>query len=546
MTGDDERGARWPARLLTKGNRDLARDRIWTWTLPALAARLPDGSTVRTCPAAGICALACYAREGTYKIPTVRARHLLNLRYTLEDLGGWQDAIIRELAHRRFADSVRVRIHDGGDFYSLLWGWPACGAMLRPSSRGRRIRRFCGGVALWLDVDLRLRARECMRAFAVKMPSGSRYWTVLDERWEPVPVADRFLRELRFGRDRAESTTEAYARSVALFLRWCGQTGRDWTTAVGEMGLFITWLTYAPSGEQPSRVAAGPGAAVRSARRINRVLVAVRGFISFAVVDGAAPEWVLGALYELASRRDLPIEAQGEDGRLALRMRSRHRLNEPETNVDRASDQEIVALFAACRSARDRLIVLLLSRAGLRRGAVAGLRREDMHFAPDNGVLGCAVAGAHVHVVRRENANGAWAKSRRPYAVPADFMVVQAYDQYVLERHEHGAAGASDFVLVNLFRAPIGGPMTPDAIGDLIERLAVRAELGRRITPHMLRHGFGSNLADAGASLDEIQTLLGHAHAGSAKPYLHPDIARLRAAVERVSTPRAIAGQVAR
>ncbi|HEV2640056.1 MAG TPA: hypothetical protein VGX23_33285 [Actinocrinis sp.] len=118
MPGDDERGARWPARLLTNGNRDLARDRIWTWSLPALAARLPDGSTVRTCPAAGICALACYAREGTYKIPSVRARHLLNLRYTIEDLGGWQDAMIRELAHRRFANGVRVRIHDGGDFYS--------------------------------------------------------------------------------------------------------------------------------------------------------------------------------------------------------------------------------------------------------------------------------------------------------------------------------------------------------------------------------------------------------------------------------------------
>lgn len=111
----------WPARLLTNGNRDLARDRIWTWTLPALAARLADGSTVRTCPAAGICALACYAREGTYRIPSVRARHLLNLRYTLEDLGGWRDAMIRELAHRRFANDIRVRIHDGGDFYSARY-----------------------------------------------------------------------------------------------------------------------------------------------------------------------------------------------------------------------------------------------------------------------------------------------------------------------------------------------------------------------------------------------------------------------------------------
>ncbi len=118
MGAEDARGARWPARLLTNGNRDLRRDGIWTWTLPALAARLPGGSTVRTCPAAGVCALACYAREGTYRIPSVRARHLVNLRYTIEDLGGWRDAMIRELSHPRFATGIRVRIHDGGDFYS--------------------------------------------------------------------------------------------------------------------------------------------------------------------------------------------------------------------------------------------------------------------------------------------------------------------------------------------------------------------------------------------------------------------------------------------
>jgi integrase/recombinase XerD len=188
----------------------------------------------------------------------------------------------------------------------------------------------------------------------------------------------------------------------------------------------------------------------------------------------------------------------------------------------------------------------LLARAGLRRGAVAGLRRGDVHFAPDNSVLGCDVADAHVHVVRRENSNGAWAKSRRPYVVPVDFLVVQAHDQYVVERYACPAAARCDFLLVNLFRPPLGAPITPDAIGELIERLAVRAGLSRTITPHMLRHGFGTNLADSGASLDEIQNLLGHSHPGSARHYLHPDTARLRAAVDRVGTPRLVAERVVR
>ena len=72
-----------------------------------------------------------------------------------------------------------------------------------------------------------------MRAFPVRLPSGARYWTVLDEDLKVVPVADSFLRHVRFGRDGAESTTRSYAYSIALFLRWCvGRAGpgrRAWS-----------------------------------------------------------------------------------------------------------------------------------------------------------------------------------------------------------------------------------------------------------------------------------------------------------------------------
>ncbi|TCO55629.1 site-specific recombinase XerD [Actinocrispum wychmicini] len=371
------------------------------------------------------------------------------------------------------------------------------------------------------------------------MPSGSRYWTVIDDGLNVEPVADRFLRELRFGRDRAESTTKAYAGGIALFLRWCVRTGRDWTTAAADMGLFMIWLKYTPV--DGGQVVPGPGSKpVRGDGRINRVLVAVRGFLSFAVVNKEAPQWVLGAIYELADTRDLPLEAQSEDGGLFYRMRARHHLQEPETAVDRASDEEIVALFAACLSARDRLIVLLLSRAGLRRSEAAGLRRSDLHLLPDNRSLSCDVEGAHVHVIRRENVNGAWAKSRHSRAVPVDFLVIQAIDQYLVERQQCAAAARSDFLLVNLFRSPLGNPIPPDAINELFEALCVRAGLGRAVAPHMCRHAFGSNLADSGALLDEIQRLLGHANVSSSQPYLHPSASRLRAAVDRVPTPRAL------
>ena len=218
-----------------------------------------------------------------------------------------------------------------------------------------------------------------MRAFLVRLPSGVRYWTVLDEDLRVVPVADGFLRQVRFGRDGAESTTRSYACSIALFLRWCARTGRSWQAGVEQLGLFMTWLAHA--GPQASGAGAGPGGLVlsgpggmpaRGARRINVVLAAVRGMVVHAVAAGEAAGHLVPVLYEIADDRDLPGAARGEDGRMSWRMRARHRVREVEKPVERAADADIAAVVTACRSARDRLIVLLMARAGLRRGEVAG------------------------------------------------------------------------------------------------------------------------------------------------------------------------------
>ncbi|MEV0056122.1 site-specific integrase [Saccharopolyspora shandongensis] len=298
-----------------------------------------------------------------------------------------------------------------------------------------------------------------MRSFPVRLPSGTRYWTVLDEDLAVVAEADAFLRHVRFGRDQAELTTRTYAGHIALFLRWCARTGRDWRTAAEELGLFVVWLRYgtkeATGADRPSTeaglVLAGPGAeAVRKPARIENVLTGVRQFLLHGITEKAVPSQVLALLYEVADDRDLPPEARGEG--MSYRMKARHRVQVPRAPRDRATDAEIVALFLACRCARDRFIVLLLARGGLRRGAAAGLRRQDVHFMPDSTALGCHVAGSHLHVVRRENPNGAWAKRQPPGSgqpVPVDVLVVRAYDQYVLERMERPHARDSDFVLVN-------------------------------------------------------------------------------------------------
>jgi site-specific recombinase XerD len=383
----------------------------------------------------------------------------------------------------------------------------------------------------------------------VRLPSGAKYWTVLDEELAVVPAADSFLRQVRFGRDGAESTTRAYAGSIALFLRWCARTGRGWEAGAEKLGLFMTWLAHA-GGELPGAgapavavVLAGPGAPeVRSARRINAVLAAVRGMALHAVAEGAAPGHLVQVLYEVADDRDLPVAARGEGG-AGWRMRARHRLHEPQSRVERADDGDVVAVLGACCSARDRLIVLLMVRAGLRRGEVLGLRRGDVHLLADSRELGCAVVRPHLHVVRRaDNVNGAMAKSRRQRVVPLDFLTVQAFDTYQFERMSVPAARSGDFVFVNLFRGTAGAPMRLDAVNDLVGAAARRAGIDPVPRPHQMRHAFASNVLDAGGTLEEAQDLLGHASIASTQVYAHPDPARLRAAVDAVPSPRDLAG----
>jgi hypothetical protein len=112
-----------PAKLLTQ-NREMKAIGVWNWTLPAWAGRLPDGRTYNTCPSAGVCRQVCYARNGTYLWPVVKAKHQANLRFVLDDLAGWEVAMVTELGARKFIDGW-IRIHDSGDFfcdeYLLAW-----------------------------------------------------------------------------------------------------------------------------------------------------------------------------------------------------------------------------------------------------------------------------------------------------------------------------------------------------------------------------------------------------------------------------------------
>ena len=79
------------------------------------------------------------------------------------------------------------------------------------------------------------------------LPDGRAYWTVMDGDYVKVGVADAFLFDLRFGRDRAESTTRVYAGELAQFLCWCGRSGRSVEDGARQLSRFVLFLRTTPT-----------------------------------------------------------------------------------------------------------------------------------------------------------------------------------------------------------------------------------------------------------------------------------------------------------
>lgn len=187
---------------------------------------------------------------------------------------------------------------------------------------------------------------------------------------------------------------------------------------------------------------------------------------------------------------------------------------------------------------RVRLCVDLLYCAGLREGEALGLRIEDLCVSRDVApALGCAMpGGAHLHVRRRLNRNGVLAKSRIDRVVPMSPPLLQSLRDWHAWCFETFRVGLDLSALLLSLAGPTAGQawsVSGFATMWASKVKAVPALSG--VNPHMLRHTFASELADAGVDALASQQLLGHESAESTSIYTHSLMGTLRAAVARLA-----------
>jgi len=70
--------------------------------------------------------------------------------------------------------------------------------------------------------------------------------------------------------------------------------------------------------------------------------------------------------------------------------------------------------------------------------------------------------------------------------------------------------------------------LTPRSIERVVKQYATKAGITRKVTPHVIRHSFATDLLEGGADLRSVQALLGHANIATTQVYTHVTDKHLR------------------
>ena len=182
---------------------------------------------------------------------------------------------------------------------------------------------------------------------------------------------------------------------------------------------------------------------------------------------------------------------------------------------------ECLALLEAARAPRDRALIILLWRAGLRCAEACALETGDLEQHETGGM--------RLHV---RNGKGGRARFVGIDKRAAD--VLRSVARLITERPApHRAAtllpthpktphfvGRSPSAANFLLQTGSGAPMQTNNARRTIARLALQAGLSRRVHPHCLRHTCARDLHEEGYSVREIQVFLGHSSLQTTAIYL--------------------------
>ena len=159
---------------------------------------------------------------------------------------------------------------------------------------------------------------------------------------------------------------------------------------------------------------------------------------------------------------------------------------------------------------RDRAMLELLYSCGLRVSELISLRMSDLFFGE-----------GHIRVI---------GKGDKQRLVPIGSTARERIMMYLDDRREKEKRDTDTLFLNNR-----GGKLTRIMVFLILRQAVENAGIDKTVSPHTLRHSFASHLIAGGASIRQVQEMLGHESIVTTEIYTHLDEGRLRSTVEKLS-----------
>jgi site-specific recombinase XerD len=285
----------------------------------------------------------------------------------------------------------------------------------------------------------------------------------------------RFLEYIEIEKGRSVKTVENYDRYLNLFLEYLKSKNPEDITAE-KIREYRLWLNRRVSGNNQKT------GDTLSKKTQNYYLIALRAFLKYL------------ARQEIKS---LPAE------RIELAKTSERSLdlitaNELQKLMDSPKGDDI-------KSRRDKAILELLFSTGLRVSELCSLPR-DMDLNSDH--LSIRGKGGKVRVVFLSDDAKKYVK---------DYLALRKdMDDALFVKF-----GAET-------RASPIGPLTRRSVERIVKYHAIKSGISKKVTPHVIRHCFATDLLNNGADLRSVQALLGHASISTTQVYTHVTDSHLR------------------
>jgi integrase/recombinase XerD len=286
---------------------------------------------------------------------------------------------------------------------------------------------------------------------------------------EQVFRTEEFADYLAFERGLSHRTVQAYLGDVAGLVGFLESQGVAAPAQVGHEVLRRWVYHLKDSGKAPTS--------------IRRGLSSMRSYFSFLLEEGEIEDDPTERLESPRGWRRLPTVL---------------------------SHGEVDALLAAPSPdapsyRRDRAVLELLYATGVRVSELVGLQLQQVDL--------------------EERLLVVLGKGSRERMVPFGETAAGALRSYLLHlRPELDRGGGEGALLLNVR----GTRLTRMSVWTLVKDAAESAGIGKKVSPHTLRHTFATHLLEGGADLVAVQELLGHVDIATTQIYTHVDRDYLR------------------